>query len=98
MYDRHLYPGGAARLHTLRGELGDEAFWSGVQRYVKRYAGQVVETDDFRRELEAALLTERRRRAPAGAAGGADGAPGANRLVRGDGCEEPLPGKSYNFV
>jgi len=53
MYDAHLYPGGACRLHTLRCELGDEAFWAGVRDYLRRYAGQVVETDDFRRALEA---------------------------------------------
>ena len=52
MFDRHLYPGGAVRLHTLRKEVGDEAFWSGVQDYVSTYADQLVETDDFRRTLE----------------------------------------------
>lgn len=52
MYDRHLYPGGACRLHTLRKELGDETFWEGVRRYLRRYQGQVVETDDFRRVME----------------------------------------------
>jgi aminopeptidase N len=52
MYDRHLYPGGACRLHTLRCELGDEVFWAGVQDYVNRYNGRVVETDDFRHVLE----------------------------------------------
>lgn len=53
LYDRHLYPGGACRLHTLRAELGDEAFWSGVRDYLQRYRGAVVETDDFRRVMEA---------------------------------------------
>lgn len=52
LYDRHLYPGGACRLHTLRCELGDEAFWGGVREYLKGYAGKVVETDDFRRAME----------------------------------------------
>ena len=52
MFDRHLYPGGAVRLHTLRKEVGDGVFWSGVQDYVKSYAGKLVETDDFRRILE----------------------------------------------
>ncbi len=52
MYDRHLYPGGACRLHTLRRELGDEIFWPAVREYLKRYNGQVVETDDFRYVLE----------------------------------------------
>ncbi len=52
MYDMHLYPGGACRLHMLRKELGDDAFWTGVRAYVATYSGQVVETADFRRTLE----------------------------------------------
>jgi aminopeptidase N len=52
MYDRHLYPGGACRLHTLREHVGDEAFWHGVRAYVERYSGHVVETEDFRRVME----------------------------------------------
>ncbi|MCK6439991.1 MAG: M1 family metallopeptidase, partial [Planctomycetes bacterium] len=52
MYDRHLYPGGACRLHTLRNELGDEVFWSAVSDYLHRYDGKVVETEDFRRVME----------------------------------------------
>ncbi len=52
MYDRHLYPGGAARLHMLRKELGDDVFFEGVRTYVKRFAFRTVETDDFRRTLE----------------------------------------------
>ncbi|MBJ94983.1 MAG: hypothetical protein CMP23_11005 [Rickettsiales bacterium] len=54
MYDRHLYPGGAVRLHMLRVLLGERDFWSGVQSYVASYAHQVVETADFRRCLEQA--------------------------------------------
>ncbi len=54
MYDRHLYPGGAARLHLLRTELGDEAFFRGVSRYLDEHAFGTVETDDFRRAMEAA--------------------------------------------
>jgi aminopeptidase N len=52
MYDRHLYPGGAARLHMLRKELGDDTFFAGVRLYVKRFAFKVVETPDFRRAME----------------------------------------------
>lgn len=52
MYDRHLYPGGACRLHTLRCELGDEVFWAAVGDYVARYSGRLVETEDFRRVME----------------------------------------------
>ncbi len=52
MYDRHLYPGGACRLHTLRCELGDAVFWDAVRAYLQRYNGKVVETDDFRLIME----------------------------------------------
>lgn len=52
MYDYHLYPGGACRLHALRNELGDAAFWDATQIWLERYSNQVVETDDFRRVLE----------------------------------------------
>ena len=54
MYDRHLYPGGGCRLHTLRRELGETAFWKGVTDYLTTNAQRVVETDDFRRALEKA--------------------------------------------
>ena len=40
-------------MHTLRCELGDETFWNGVRDYVTTFAGKAVETDDFRRVLEA---------------------------------------------
>jgi aminopeptidase N len=54
LYDRHLYPGGAVRLHLLRKEMGDDAFFRGMRAYLARYRGRVVETDDFRREMEEA--------------------------------------------
>lgn len=53
MYDMHLYPGGAARLHTLRGLLGDDLFWEGVRAYLREFDGKLVETDDFRKTMEA---------------------------------------------
>jgi len=52
MYDHHLYPGGALRLHLLRKTLGDDLFWDAIAEYVATFADQVVETDDFRRTLE----------------------------------------------
>ena len=54
LFDNHLYPGGAWRLHMLRKRLGEEAFWKGVRAYVARYSGRLVETSDFRRCLEEA--------------------------------------------
>lgn len=52
MYDMHLYPGGAWRLHMLRKTLGDAVFWPAVTDYLRTYGRSVVETDDFRRLLE----------------------------------------------
>ncbi|MDC1143137.1 M1 family aminopeptidase, partial [Planctomycetota bacterium] len=52
MYDRHLYPGGAARLHMLRHDLGTETFFAAMRDYVNTYGGKTVETDDFRKILE----------------------------------------------
>ena len=52
MYDMHLYPGGAARLHMLRNKIGSEVFWDATRDYIETYAQRVVETDDFRRMLE----------------------------------------------
>jgi aminopeptidase N len=53
LFDQHLYPGAACRIHMLRRLLGDEVFWSGVRDYLVAFAGRVAETDDFRRALEA---------------------------------------------
>jgi len=52
MFDRHLYPGGAWRLHMLRMELGDSIFFDAVRDYLQTYAGKTVETIDFMRKLE----------------------------------------------
>jgi aminopeptidase N len=53
LFDGHLYPGAALRIHMLRRKLGDEVFWGGVRDYLTIHAGRLVETDDFRRALEA---------------------------------------------
>lgn len=52
MYDNHLYPGGACRLHTLRCLLGENVFWPAVKDYLATFHDSVVETDDLRRLLE----------------------------------------------
>lgn len=54
LFDDHLYPGGAWRLHMLRKRLGEGPFWQGVRAYVARYSRRLVETSDFRRCLEEA--------------------------------------------
>lgn len=52
LFDRHLYEKGGLVLHQLRRELGDEAFWRGVNEYLTRHAGGIVETNDLMRAFE----------------------------------------------
>jgi aminopeptidase N len=52
LFDRHLYEKGACVLHMLRRELGDDAFWRGVNVYLSRHARGVVETRDLHRAFE----------------------------------------------
>lgn len=52
----------------------------------------VVRAIEFREPMTAAIVSERRRIAPFGLAGGEPGARGVNRVVRADGTTEPLPG------
>jgi aminopeptidase N len=52
LFDRHLYEKGALVLHALRVEVGDDAFWRGIRRYVRANAGGVVETRDLQRAME----------------------------------------------
>jgi aminopeptidase N len=54
MFDGVTYSKGACVLHALRGLLGDAAWWKGINRYVAAHRLQVVETDDFRKAMEAA--------------------------------------------
>ncbi len=53
MFDGMTYAKGACVLHTLRGLLGDEAWWKGLRGYVAAHKYQVVDTDDFRKAMEA---------------------------------------------
>lgn len=54
LFDAHLYPKAAWVLHMLRRRLGDDLFWKAVRLYVKRHAGQSVETIDLVRACESA--------------------------------------------
>jgi aminopeptidase N len=54
MFDGVTYAKGSCVLHTLRGLIGDEAWWKGIRGYVADHQLQVVETDDFRKAMEAA--------------------------------------------
>jgi aminopeptidase N len=53
LFDRHLYEKGACVLHHLRGELGDDAFFRSLARYVRAHREGSVETVDLRRAIEA---------------------------------------------
>lgn len=44
VFDSHAYPKGAVILHTLRREIGDEAFWKGLNHYLTLYRHQSVES------------------------------------------------------
>ena len=50
----HTYQKGGRTLHMLRGVIGDDAFWSGIQDYYRRYRDKNATTDDFRRAMEEA--------------------------------------------
>src|SRR5437773_861111 len=60
------------RTYALRGGSGGVGKWAGGDGVVREYEALAP--------MEAGLLTERRRHGPRGAAGGGDGAPGANLL------------------
>jgi aminopeptidase N len=53
--DRTLvYDKGAYVLHLLREDLGEQAFWSGIQSYTRDYFGKSVVTRDFQVAMERA--------------------------------------------
>ncbi|MDG6957710.1 MAG: M1 family metallopeptidase [Nitrososphaerota archaeon] len=54
LFDSHLYPKGASRLHELRYVVGDGAFFRGISDYLKSHALSTAETNDLRRALEKA--------------------------------------------
>lgn len=53
LFDAHSYQKGSAVLHMLRHYLGDEAFFKGLQRYLKKNALQSVEIDELRLAFES---------------------------------------------
>ena len=53
--DRTLvYDKGAYVLHLLREEMGDEAFWKGLQIFTRRYFGKSVLTPNFTNAMQKA--------------------------------------------
>jgi len=52
MFDAHSYNKGGATLHMLRNEVGDEAFFTALQRYLKRNEYTDVEAHELRLAFE----------------------------------------------
>ncbi|RMG40718.1 MAG: hypothetical protein D6725_02890 [Planctomycetota bacterium] len=52
MFDNRAYPKAGWVLHMLRHRLGDEAFFGGLQQYLRRFAFKSAETTDLRQTLE----------------------------------------------
>lgn len=52
VFDTYAYPRGGAVLHMLRKNLGEENWWRAINYYLKKYANQPVETEQFRIAIE----------------------------------------------
>ncbi|HEY6805536.1 MAG TPA: M1 family aminopeptidase [Pyrinomonadaceae bacterium] len=54
VFDTYAYPRGGAVLHMLRKTLGEDNWWRSINHYLKKYANQPVETEQFRIAIEEA--------------------------------------------
>lgn len=61
MFDRHTYQKGGQVLHQLRFELGEDAFWAGLNHYLTKHAYATVEMENLRQALEEATGRNLRR-------------------------------------
>ena len=52
VFDTYAYPRGGAVLHMLRQTLGEENWWRAINYYLRKYANQPVETEQFRIAIE----------------------------------------------
>ncbi len=52
LFDAHLYPGGAVRLHHLKSIIGEKLFREALEIFLKRHRYDLVETTDFIRCIE----------------------------------------------
>jgi len=52
LFDAHLYPGGAVRLHHLRAVVGEAKFKEAIKLFLHRHQYGLVETVDWVRALE----------------------------------------------
>jgi aminopeptidase N len=54
LFSFNTYFGGAVFVHELRQEMGDDAFFGGLQTYFATYGGGTASDDQFREVMEAA--------------------------------------------
>jgi len=54
MFDSHTYPKGGSILHTLRRQLGDDAFYGGLNLYLNTWKHTPVESAQLRRAFTEA--------------------------------------------
>lgn len=54
LLNANSYQKGGWVLHMLRRKLGDAVFMKGIRNYYAQYAGKNANTEDFRKEMEAA--------------------------------------------
>jgi aminopeptidase N len=52
VFDTYAYPRGGAVLHMLRKNLGEDNWWRAINYYLRKYANQPVETEQFRIAIE----------------------------------------------
>jgi aminopeptidase N len=52
VFDTYAYPRGGAVLHMLRQTLGEDNWWKAINYYLRKYANQPVETEQFRIAIE----------------------------------------------
>lgn len=55
MFDAHSYNKGGLVLHMLRNIVGDDAFFTSLQRYLKLHAYSAAEVDDLRQAFEEVI-------------------------------------------
>jgi aminopeptidase N len=54
LFDTTTYQKGSAVVHTLREQIGDQAFWKAINVYLNRHKFGNVETPDLQKAMEAA--------------------------------------------
>jgi aminopeptidase N len=55
-----VYQKGGWTLHMLRGVIGTDKFWQGIREYYRRYRDANASTDDLRRVMEEAAVSDLR--------------------------------------